>query len=99
MTASLLALLGGLFLVPLLALVVGHRLTRRERPARLAFWGLVVGHTVAALAATAAALYLPVRWTDADAWRGAIGLWGMLVLGLVGGAIGWLVGSRTRDDA
>lgn len=99
MTTSLLALLLGLYLVPLLALAVGHRLTRRARPARMAFWGLVIGHTVAAAAATAAALYLPVRWSDADAARGAIGLWSMLVLGLLGGAIGWLVGSRTRDDA
>jgi len=99
MTTNLLALLLGLFLVPLLALIVGHRLTRRGRAARLAFWGLVIGHTIAAVAATAAALYLPVRWSDADAVRGAIGLWSMLALGLAGGAIGWVVGSRSGEDA
>lgn len=99
MTVGLLALLLGLFIVPLLALLVGHRLTRRERPARMAFWGLVIGHTLAALAATAAVLARPVRWDAGDALRGAVGLWGMLALGLAGGAIGWLYGSRTRDDA
>lgn len=99
MTIGLLALLLGLFLVPLLALVVGHRLTRRGRAARLAFWGLVIGHTLAALAATVAALYRPVRWDATDVTRGALGLWSMLLLGLVGGAIGWLAGRRAGDDA
>ena len=99
MTPGLLALLLGLFVPPLLALALGHRIARRGRRARLAFWGLVSGHTLAALAATAAALYLPVRWTDADTWRGAVGLWGMLVAGVLGGAIGWLLGARAGDDA
>ena len=98
MTPGLLALLAGLFLVPLLALVLGHRLNRRPRRARLAFWGLMLGHTLAALAAVAAALYLPARWDDGDTWRGALGLWSMLAAGLAGGALGWIIGGRTRDD-
>lgn len=89
-----LALLLGLFAAPLVALVIGHRLARRGPLARNVFWGIVAGHTVAALAAATVAMTAPEFWGPADVWRGAIGYWGMLVLPAVGAAIGAL---RARD--
>ena len=97
MSVSLLAFLLGLFVMPVVALALGHRIAKRPARQRGAFWGVVIGHTMAMLAAVAAALYRPVQWSETDAVRGAVGLWGMLVLGLVGGAIGYLAGGRERD--
>jgi len=88
-----LALLLGLFLVPLVALAIGHRLARRGPLARNGCWGLVGGHTLAALAASIVAMTTPEFWGPADLWRGIIGYWGMLVLPALGAALGAL---RTR---
>ena len=97
MTLSMLALLLGLFVVPAVALALGHRISKRPARQRGAFWGVVIGHTVAMLVATAAALYSPVRWSEVDVARGALGLWAMLVLGVVGGVIGYLMAGVERD--
>ena len=97
MTLSMLALLLGLFAVPAVALALGHRIAKRPARQRGAFWGIVVGHTIAMLVATAAALYQPVRWSGADVMRGTMGLWGMLALGLVGGVVGYVVSGEERD--
>jgi hypothetical protein len=94
MTIHLAALLFGLFALPLAALVLGHRLTRKPSAHRAAFWGLVIGHTVAALVATAAALYEPVRWDAADQLRGALGYWLMPIGGAAGALLGWVKGKR-----
>lgn len=97
MSLSMLALLLGLFVVPAVALALGHRLAKRPARQRGAFWGVVFGHTVAVVAATTAALALPVKWSEADVLRGAVGLWGMLVLGALGGVIGYVLGGPERD--
>jgi len=97
MSVSMLALLLGLFVVPAIALALGHRIAKRPARQRGAFWGVVIGHTVAMLVATAAALYSPVKWSAADVARGAVGLWGMLLLGVVGGVIGYLTGGKEQD--
>lgn len=89
------ALLLGIFVVPLLALVLGHRLARRGPIARNVFWGLVAGHTVAALAASIAAMTIPEFWGAADLWRGIVGYWGMLLLPLAGAGLGAL---RSRTE-
>ena len=94
MTTHLAALLLGLFAVPLAALVLGHRLTRRPPHQRSAFWGLIIGHTLAALVATAAALYEPIRWDAADQLRGLFGYWLMPIGGLSGAVAGWVAGRR-----
>ena len=97
MSAHLAAMLAGLFLAPLAALALGHRLNRRPRRQRLTFWGLIVGHTIAALLATAAALYLPVRWDGSDIVRGLLGFWSLLIGGAVGAAVGWVLGGREAE--
>ena len=94
MSVHLLAMLAGLFLVPLAALALGHRLNRRPRRQRLVFWGIVAGHAAGMLLATLAALYLPVRWDDTDVGRGLLGFWGLLLGGALGAAVGWLLGGR-----
>jgi len=94
MTTHLAALLLGLFALPVAALVLGHRLTRRPPGQRAVFWGLVIGHTLAALVASAAALYEPVRWDSADQLRGLLGYWLMGIGGFTGAALGWLVGRK-----
>ena len=97
MTLSKLALLLGLFVLPGIALALGHRIAKRPARQRSAFWGVVIGHTAAMLVATAAALYSPVKWSAADVARGALGLWGMLVLGAIGGVIGYFAGGKEQD--
>jgi hypothetical protein len=94
MTVHHLALLAGLFAAPLVALLAGHRLARRPARTRALFWGLVAGHTLAALAATVAALYLPIRWDGTDVVRGFLGFWAMLAGGAVGALAGWVLGGR-----
>ncbi|HEU4628297.1 MAG TPA: hypothetical protein VFS08_01080 [Gemmatimonadaceae bacterium] len=98
MTAHLAALLLGLFAVPLAALVLGHRLARRPARQRAAFWGIVVGHTVAALVATAAALHDPVRWDTGDQLRGLFGYWLMPIGGVAGAALGWMAGRKGERE-
>lgn len=92
MTVHETALLAGLFLPPVAALLLGHRLARRSARQRAAFWGVLAGHGLAALAATVAALYLPERWQADDLVRGALGYWALALGGLVGGIVGWLLG-------
>lgn len=97
MTVHHLGLLFGLFLVPLAALVLGHRLAKRPARHRALFWGIVIGHTLAALVASVAALYLPVRWTEADLVRGLLGFWAMPIGGAIGAAVGWMRSARDAE--
>jgi hypothetical protein len=88
MTAGVLAFLLGLYVMPLVLLAWGHGLRRRSPRARRAFWGAIVGHCLAATLALVAALYLPEEWTPVETVRGVLGLWSLLLLPLVGAAIG-----------
>ena len=97
MTIHQIALLLGLFAVPTVALAIGHRLARRGPLARHVFWGLVAGHTVAALAASIVAMTEPEFWGAADRWRGIVGYWGMLVLPVAGAMIGAGRGGKGRS--
>ncbi len=91
MSAGMLALLAGLFVVPALLVWLGHRLRRRAAGWRGAFWGGVIGHTVGMLAAVWA-MHLPaVLWAGGDA-RTALVHWGMLIGAILGAGVGWMVG-------
>jgi hypothetical protein len=94
MSAGVLAMLVGLFLVPAWLLAVGHHWRKRSERLKGAFWGGVIGHTIAALVACVAALYLPEMWSDANVVRGLLGLWLMLLGGLGGMALGAALRSR-----
>lgn len=91
MTAGLAAMLAGAFGVPLVLLWVGHRLRRRPARVRGAFWGAFAGHVLAIPLATVAAMLPPAEWAPGDVLRGALGLWALLVLPLVGAGLGALL--------
>jgi hypothetical protein len=80
------ALLAGLFVVPFVLLALGHRLRERSRAQRGAFWGGIIGHSLAALLAVAALHYPPVMWDSGV--RVAIAFWAMLVGGVIGAGVG-----------
>jgi hypothetical protein len=86
---NVLVLLAGLFLVPIVLLWRGHRLRRQSDRFRGVFWGAVIGHCVGATAALVASMLPPEAWTSHDVARGVVGLWGLLLLPVVGGAIGY----------
>jgi hypothetical protein len=88
------ALLAGLFLVPLALLALGHRLRARTTVQRGAFWGGVIGHTLALCVALTALHAPPVLW-EGDV-RVAAAFWSLLL----GGAMGALIGAlRARARA
>lgn len=90
MSIGFVALLLGLFIVPVFLLYLGHRLRRRSRRARAVFWGALFGHTVAGLVAVVYSMIPPEAWTSADATRGFFGFYGMLAGGLLGALVGLL---------
>ena len=94
MTAGIAAMLLGVFVVPAGLVWLGHRLRRRPRAWRGAFWGALVGHVVAVAAGLAFGMTPPEEWGPNDRMRGAFALWSFLVLPVLGAAIGWI---RSRD--
>lgn len=88
MTAGVLAMLLGVFVVPMALLWAGHRMRRRSARWHAAFWGALVGHVVALVVAPVAAMTPAEAWMPTDALRGAVGLWAWLVLPVVGGVVG-----------
>jgi uncharacterized membrane protein YkvI len=91
------AFLAGLLVVPSLLLWLGHRLRDRSPAQRGAFWGGVIGHSIAILIAVSALHYPPVLWTS-DV-RVAIAFWVMVAGGAVGAAVGALRARRSRRTA
>lgn len=88
MTPGTLALLAGLFVVPVVLLWLGHRLRRRPVRLRGAFWGGVIGYGVASLAALVVGMYPPHEWSGGDVMRGLLGFWLLLIAPLVGALLG-----------
>ncbi|MES2524800.1 MAG: hypothetical protein V4617_19035 [Gemmatimonadota bacterium] len=87
MTADLMAMLLGVFIVPVLLLWAGHRLRRRTPRMRRAFWGGVIGHIIALVIGSIAAMITPAAWDAGDTWRGLFGLWSFLLLPAIGATI------------
>lgn len=98
MTVHILAFLVGLFVVPVVLLVYGHRLRRRSPRGRSAFWGAVIGHCTAGVLAVSLGMIPPEAWTPEETWRGFVGLWSLLVFPAAGGVIG-MVAHRSRAGA
>jgi hypothetical protein len=85
-------LLIGFFVVPLALLALGHRLRERSVRQRGAFWGGVIGHSLALLAAITALHYPAVLWTSQA--RTFVAFWLMFIGGVAGALIGAAVGLR-----
>ena len=88
MTKGTLALLVGLFGVPVFLLWAGHRLRRRTPRQRAMFWGALVGYGVASLAALAVSIYPAAMWDGSDTMRGLLGFWSFVIASAVGAAAG-----------
>ena len=99
MTLGIAAMLTGAFGVPVVLLVLGHQFRRRSPRARRMFWGAVIGHLLAVPIACAAAIYPAAEWDAGDRLRGALGLWSLLVLPLVGALVSVSLASRGSGAA
>jgi hypothetical protein len=99
MSAGVIAMLVGLFVAPAFLLWAGHQWRRTSARMRGAFWGGIIAHTVAALAASVAGMYEPAEWAASDAIRGFFGYWSMLLLFVIGAVIGALVNGRNEEPA
>jgi hypothetical protein len=95
-SAGTLAMLVGVFGVPMVLLWLGHRLRRRGPQRRAAFWGGLVGYGIAACVALVASMKPPAMWSDDDTLRGLLGFWSLLV-GPAAGALAGLLASRSRS--
>jgi amino acid transporter len=94
MSLGVMAMLAGVFVVPVVLLVLGHRLRRREARWQRAFWGALIAHVVMAPIALVAAMSPAAEWAPTDTLRGALGFWSLLVVPAIGGMIGALVRRR-----
>lgn len=92
------AMLLGIFVVPTLLLWLGHRLRRRTARQRGLFWGALTGHVAAIVTATLAAMLPPQVWGPGDLVRGLASYGALLLLPIIGGAIGALNASRAEGN-
>ena len=86
MTIHHLALLLGLFGIPVLALAIGFKFRKQGPRARAIFWGAIIGHTLATVLASVAAIWPPRVPGPEDDVRSAMILW-LLLLGGIAGAL------------
>jgi hypothetical protein len=98
MSAGPVVMLLGLFAVPGVLLWLGHRLRRRTARQRGAFWGALIGHVAAVVLATAAAMLPPQAWGPDDLVRGLASYAALLVLPLIGGAVGAFTAPQADQD-
>ncbi|HEY9230231.1 MAG TPA: hypothetical protein VIP11_26505 [Gemmatimonadaceae bacterium] len=98
MSLDLVAMLAGVFGIPIALLLLGHRLRRRTTAWRGAFWGALVAHVVIAPVAMVAAMRPAAEWAPTDAVRGAIGFWSLLLGPALGAIVGALIGRRRTAD-
>jgi hypothetical protein len=95
-TLHQIALLLGVFGVPLALLLAGRRLRRASIRRQSAFWGAMIGHIVACIVALTASLIPPIGWLSTDTVRGAAGVWALLALPLLGAMLGAFTRSGTH---
>jgi hypothetical protein len=87
MTLANAALLLGFVVVPMLLLWLGHRLRDRTPTQKGAFWGGVIGHTIAMIVAVVALHWPAVVWT-AGTNRELVAFFAMVGGGVLGAIVG-----------
>lgn len=87
MNASGIIFLLGLFAAPAVLLWLGHRLRGRGAAAFGAFWGGVIGHSLALVAVLVAAHWPPVLWVEGSL-RAGIVFGSLLGASILGAGIG-----------
>lgn len=95
MTLGVVAMLLGVFGVPIALLWAGHKMRRRSRAWHKTFWGAIIGHLTALVIGLVAALMPPEQWAATDLWRGVFGLWSFLVFPTIGALFGLLSARAT----
>lgn len=96
MTIHHVALLLGMFGIPLVALMIGFKFRKRTTRTRAIFWGAILGHGIATVVASVAAIWPPRALGPGDDARGVLILWTLLLGGLIGIAVALLVSNRGR---
>jgi len=99
MTVHGLALLLGLFGVPAVLAVLGHRFRERASPARRRFWGGVVGYGAGLAVALSAMMVPPVWWAGDGTLREVAVHWAMLAGVLVGVLAGHLLRGKGQTGS
>ena len=87
------ALLLGLFGVPIVLLMIAHGIRNLGETAKLRFWGGLIGHIAGLTFALLSMMMPPVLWSEV--FRTAAVHWSMLVGFVVGGLLGPLVLRKT----
>jgi len=90
MTPGVIALLVGLFVVPVALLWGGHRLRRKSPRWRSTFWGALIGYLLSASVSMAAGMLPPATWDGDDTMRGLLGFWSLVLLPAAGAVVGAL---------
>ena len=85
MSIGMVVFLAGLFVVPVVLLWWGHRIRKLDGWKRRAFWGAIVGHSLAGVLAVTFGMIPPEAWTSGETVRGFFGFWTMLLFPLLGG--------------
>ncbi|MDP5054839.1 MAG: hypothetical protein NWP69_13705 [Congregibacter sp.] len=83
---NVVALLLGVFLVPLTMLAACHRFRRLSRRERRTLWGFIIGYAVALIVVLIALMAPPMIWTPEHPIRSLIVHWGLLVIPGLGAA-------------
>ena len=78
------ALLIGLFAVPLIALKMGNRFRDQSPPKRRFFWGAVIGHMLGMTVTVIASMFPPIWWEGGTVLRDYLVHWSMLVGSVIG---------------
>lgn len=89
MILARLALLAGLFILPVVLLTLGHGMRDRSTRTKRLFWGGVIGHAVGIIVTMVVMMSPPVWWADAESVRTFAVHWAMVVgcaVGVAGGA-------------
>jgi uncharacterized membrane protein YcfT len=93
------ALLIGLFAVPLIALKMGNRFRDQPPTKRRFFWGAVIGHSLGMVVTVVASLFPPIWWEGGTVLRDYLVHWSMLAGSVFGVLAAQLGGRNELPDA